>query len=92
MVLKPDFVFFGEAIPMQAHKQASAETLMADVWLVIGTTGEVMPAASLPVDAKRNGKTIIEVNVCPSNYTDTVTDIFLEGKASEVLKAIMKSL
>jgi len=59
---------------------------------VIGTTGEVMPAASLPVDAKRNGKTIIEVNVCPSNYTSEVTDIYLEGKATEVLEALMKAL
>ena len=91
-VLKPDFVFFGEAIPAQAYKQSSSETMMADVWLVIGTTGEVMPAASLPVDAKRNGKTIIEVNVCPSNYTGEVTDIYLEGKATEVLEALMKAL
>jgi len=91
-VLKPDFVFFGEAIPPLAYKRASSETMMADVWLVIGTTGEVMPAASLPVDAKRNGKTIIEVNVCPSNYTGEVTDIYLEGKATDVLEALMKAL
>ena len=91
-VLKPDFVFFGESIPALAHKHSSSETIMADVWLVIGTTGEVMPAASLPVDAKRNGKTIIEVNVCPSNYTSEVTDIYLEGKATEVLEALMKAL
>lgn len=91
-VLKPDFVFFGESIPALAHKQASSETIMADVWLVIGTTGEVMPAAVLPVEAKRNGKTIIEINICPSNYTGEVTDIYLEGEATEVMKALANRL
>jgi NAD-dependent deacetylase len=91
-ILKPDFVFFGEAIPGLAHKRAVSETLRADVWLVIGTTGEVMPASALPVEAKRNGKTIIEINVQPSNYTDEVTDIFLQGKATEVLEALLERL
>jgi NAD-dependent protein deacetylase/lipoamidase len=92
VVLKPDFVFFGEAIPAHAYKRAVSETMLADVWLVIGTTGEVMPAASLPVDAKKNGKTIIEVNVSPSNYTDGITDIYLEGKATEVMEALMGAM
>jgi NAD-dependent protein deacetylase/lipoamidase len=92
VVLKPDFVFFGESIPAQAYKRAVSETLMADVWLVIGTTGEVVPAAALPVDAKKNGKTVIEVNLSPSNYTDGVTDIYLEGKATEVMNALVERL
>lgn len=91
-ILKPDFVFFGENIPAHAHKRAASETMLADVWLVIGTTGEVIPAATLPVEAKRNGKTIIEVNVCPSNYTDGVTDIYLEGKATEVIQALVAEI
>lgn len=91
-ILKPDFVFFGEAIPTHAHKRAVSETLRADVWLVVGTTGEVMPASSLPLEAKKNGKTIIEINIQPSAYTDEVTDIFLEGRATEVLKALLEEL
>ena len=91
-ILKPDFVFFGESIPALAYKQATSETIMADVWLVIGTTGEVRPASMLPVEAKKNGKTIIEVNVSPSNYSDDVTDIYLEGKATSVMMALAKCL
>ena len=87
-VLKPDFVFFGEGIPSAAHRQALLETRLSDVWLVIGTTGEIVPASLLPQDAKRNGAAIIEVNIAPSNYTSRITDIFLQGKATEVMKAL----
>lgn len=90
--LKPDFVFFGESIPPQAYRRAVSETLAADVWLVIGTTGEVMPASTLPLEAKRNGKTLIEVNIQPSNYTEDVIDIYLEGKATEVLQLLLAEL
>jgi NAD-dependent deacetylase len=84
-VLKPDFVFYGEGIPHAAYQAAYAETQRADVWLVVGTTGEVFPACSMPIEAKRNGALIIEINVRPSEFTDTITDIFLRGKASDIL-------
>ncbi len=84
-ILKPDFIFYGEGIPELSYEQAYSEAQQADVWLVAGTTGEVMPACGIPIEAKRNGATIIEININPSEYTDTITDIFLRGKASEVL-------
>ena len=87
-LLKPDFIFFGEGIPPQAYQRSLEETQLADVWLVIGTTGEIMPASMMPIEAHRNGTLIIEVNLHPSNYTNTITNIFLQGKASEVLKAL----
>ncbi len=87
--LKPDFIFFGEGIPPVAYQRSLEETQLADVWLVIGTTGEIMPASILPIEAKRNGALIIEINLLPSNYTNTITDIFLQGKASKVLSALV---
>jgi len=87
-LLKPDFIFFGEGIPPQAYQCSMEETQLADIWLVIGTTGEIMPAAMIPIEAHKNDVLIIEVNLHPSNYTDTITDIFLQGKASEGLKAL----
>jgi len=87
-LLKPDFIFFGEGIPPQAYQRSLEETQLADIWLVIGTTGEIMPASMMPIEAQKNGALIIEVNLHPSNYTDTITDVFLQGKASEVLKAL----
>lgn len=91
-ILKPDFIFFGEPIPIKAHQHAMRETDAADIWLVIGTTGEVFPAASLPFEAKYKGKTIIEINVQPSNYTYQITDIFLEGPASLIARQLLDKL
>lgn len=91
-VLKPEFVFYGEDIPQRAFDAAYEQTRFADVWLVIGTTGEVMPACAMPIEAKRNRAKIIEINTQPSQFTDTITDIFLQGKASDVLEALYKVL
>ncbi|MEI7661506.1 MAG: NAD-dependent deacylase [Bacteroidota bacterium] len=84
-ILKPDFVFFGEAIPRLALAAAYEAASISDVFLIIGTTGEVMPANQIPVMAKENGATIIEVNPDPSNYTERITDIFLRGKAAAMM-------
>ncbi len=48
-VLKPDFVFFGEGIPQEVSGLSQREVNYCDVLIVIGTTGEVMPASMLPV-------------------------------------------
>ena len=84
-ILKPNFVFFGEGIPEEAYDRSLLAAQKADVVLIIGTTGEVMPAAMIPGEAKRAGATIIEINTEPSNYTNQITDFFLQGKASEIL-------
>ncbi len=91
-ILKPDFVFFGEAIPHIAMAEAYEAASISDVFLIIGTTGEVMPANQVPLMAKECGATIIEVNPSPSNYTATVTDIFLQGKATEVMQQLEEQL
>lgn len=83
-MLKPDFIFFGEGIPRDASIESAQEALHADVMLVIGTTGEVMPACALPLAAKKNNACIIEVNVTPSRYTNQITDIFLHGPAGTI--------
>jgi NAD-dependent deacetylase len=87
-ILKPDFVFFGEAIPQMPLKDAYEAASLSDAFLIIGTTGEVMPANQIPGIAKEFGATIIEINPEPSHYTDKVTDIFLQGKATEVMQQL----
>ncbi len=89
-VLKPDFVFFGEAIPEDASEASFHTAGLADVFLLVGTTGEVMPANMIPRLAKQNGATIIEINTNPSAYTGEVTDIFLEGRAGEILPKLVE--
>jgi NAD-dependent deacetylase len=87
-ILKPDFVFFGEGIPPQASVNSFTDAKKSDVFIVIGTTGEVMPASMLPFAAKENGAKIIEINPEPSNFTRQITDIYLKGKAGEILPKI----
>ncbi|MDP2423841.1 MAG: NAD-dependent protein deacylase [Bacteroidales bacterium] len=91
-VLKPGIVFFNEPIPAFAKKRSIEEVEKTDLMLIIGTNAEVLPAAEFPVMAKNNGARIIEVNINKSHLTDTVTDIFLEGKATDVLRNIAELL
>ncbi len=91
-VLKPDFVFFGEPIPDDASSKSWAEAVNSELFLIIGTSGEVMPASMIPFEAKKRGKKIIEINVSPSKYTGSITDIFLEGKASVVMEKLLKRI
>lgn len=90
--LKPDFIFFGEGIPEPACTLSFKEAEISDVFIVIGTTGEVMPACMIPAEASRNGASIIEVNVSPSRFTDSVTDVFLQGPATSVMGKLLETM
>lgn len=83
-LVKPDFIFFGEGIPEEAFAKSMAAARKTDLMIVIGTLGEVMPAAMVPQEAKRNGATIVEINLEASNFTHSLTDLFIPGKAGEV--------
>lgn len=87
--LKPDFVFFGENINKKVHNAAVREAQICDLMLIVGTSGDVFPAALIPESAKFYGATIVEINIKPSNYTDAIVDLFIEGKASVVLSKIV---
>ena len=91
-LIKPDFIFFGEPIPQDAYRYSFEAAGKSQVMLVIGTTAEVMPAGQVPVVAKSNGATIIEINPEPSNLTRHITDIFLQGKASEVMDKLLEEI
>jgi NAD-dependent deacetylase len=87
-VLKPDFVFFGEGIPPRAYGESIVEAETCDVVLIVGTTGEVMPACSIPRLAKNRGASVIEVNTEKTRFTEEITDVFLEGQASVTLEGL----
>ena len=91
-LLKPDFVFFGEQIPEPANSKSFLEAELADVFLLIGTSGTVMPACEIPFLARANGASMIEVNTERSSYTGQITDIFLQGKATEVMARLVEEL
>ena len=91
-IYKPDFIFFGESIPAEALSRSQHEAQHSDCMILIGTTGEVYPAAMVPQMASRNGATIIEINPSPSLYTNKITDIFIQAGAVEAGKALRKEL
>jgi len=92
VVLKPDFVFFGEMIPKDAQQESEKLMNQCDLLIIIGTSGLVYPAAFLPMLARKHGAKIIEINKTFSEYTDKIVDVFLEGSASEVLGEILIEL
>ncbi len=89
-ILKPDFIFFGEGIPPNAYSNSFAEAEKSEVCIIIGSTGEVMPASHVPRTAKQNGATIIEINPETSMFTNNLTDIHLKGNAGEILSELEK--
>ena len=91
-LLKPDFVFYGEGIPEDAFRSSLALARKSDVMLIVGTSGEVMPACQLPFMAKQDGCKIIEINTLPSSFTDNISDIYFDMKAGEILPAIAKAV
>ena len=91
-VVRPDVVFFGEAIPPEALTKSNQETRSCKVMLVIGTSAEVQPAASLPDIAKSSGATIIEINIEETGFTDYTSDYFIKGKAGEILPKIVNKV
>jgi len=90
-LMRPAVVWFGEPLPEAALTQAFEFARTADVVLVVGTSGVVYPAAYVPLIVKQHGGKVIEVNIEPSAIT-THADIFLQGKAGDVLTHIMKLL
>ncbi len=91
-ILKPDIVFFNEPIPKQVEKRSFEEAAKADVLIIIGTNAEVLPAARIPEIAKEHGAKIIEINIQSTHFTNSITDIFLEMKATEALGEIGRLL
>ena len=88
-LLRPDVVWFGEAIPRAALLEADAAAAECDVFLSIGTAAAVYPAAGLAERAQRAGAKIIEVNPQPTGMTSLV-DVALRGPAGEILPRLLE--
>ena len=91
-VLKPDFVFFGEQLPAIAFNSSIEDAEKSDLFIIIGTGGEVMPAAQIPHIAKRSGAKIMEINPAPSSFTNSIVDIYIQEKAGVAFTEIEKYL
>ena len=90
-ILKPDFIFFGEMIPPVALAESDRLAQNCGLFIVIGTTGEVYPAAQLPMIARQHGAKIIEINPDRSMITAYV-DVHLPMKATEASGRLSREL
>ncbi|WP_024788313.1 MULTISPECIES: SIR2 family NAD-dependent protein deacylase [unclassified Lebetimonas] len=91
-ILKPDFVFFSEPIPKEAFEKSIELAQKCNLMIIIGTTGEIMPASQIPYLAKENGAKIIEINPDKSTYTNTITNIYIPLKATKACEKLQKLL
>jgi NAD-dependent deacetylase len=90
-MLRPDIVWFGEALPEQAILKAIDASRACDLMLVVGTSAVVQPAASMPMLAREAGAFVLEINPDPTPLSPLV-DIALQGKAGEVLPEVVAAL
>ncbi|MEO8103931.1 MAG: NAD-dependent deacylase [Betaproteobacteria bacterium] len=87
-MLRPDVVWFGEMLPEDALDAAMRATRSCDVFLSVGTSSVVEPAASLPLVARQAGAMVIEVNPDTTPVT-AAAQISLRGTAGEILPGLL---
>ena len=85
---RPGVVLFGEPLPEGIMKEAEHAVAACAVFLVIGTSAVVYPAAGLVPFAKHSGATVIEINPEPTPFSETV-DFALQGPAGELLPKLL---
>ena len=88
---RPDVVWFGESLPEDAIDAAWSAAQHCDVCLVIGTSGLVHPAASLPLVAQRAGAHVVEVNPQRTPISE-VADEVIADTAARALPALLAAL
>lgn len=90
-LLRPDVVWFGEPLPHDKLEQAAAAAIGCQVFLSIGTSALVQPAASLPYAAQRAGALIVEVNPERTPLSSSA-DLVLVGRSGEILPRLVRAL
>ena len=87
-LLKPTVVFFGQAMPPAAVREAYALAEQADVMVVVGTSLVVYPAADVPLAAVRAGARLIVINAEPTPF-DRFAEVVIHGRSGDVLPRIV---
>ncbi len=89
--IKSDTISFGQAMPEDELERATELARSSDLFMVVGSTLLVHPAAAMPVLAKENGSFLVIVNLSETPY-DKVCDVLIQGKAGAVLPGIFKEV
>ena len=87
-LLRPDVVWFGELLPAEALDGALRASRRAEVFLSIGTSALVQPAASLPGEARSLGAYLVEINTEETALTPEADEV-IRGPAASILPALL---
>ncbi len=90
-LIRPDVVWFGEMLPEGALETAYAAAEDAEVFLSVGTSAVVYPAAGIPLQARARGAYVAEINVEPSAIAGELDEVVL-GRAGDVLPALVDAV
>ncbi len=86
--LRPDIVWFGDVLNQNVIRQASDIIQNCDLFISIGTSGVVWPAAGFPNEAKSNGAYCIEMNTERTELSDLFDEVII-SKASDINKYLI---
>src|SRR5205809_361777 len=84
--VKTATISFGQAMPVLAMRRAEEETLAADLFIVLGSSLVVYPAAGFPELAKRNGAALAIVNREPT-LLDRIADLVIQDSIGDTMGA-----
>ena len=90
-ILKPDAVFFGEALPQETLQEAIRRSQNCDLFIVIGSTLVIYPAAYIPTYAGEAGAKVAIVNLTPTPF-DHYAEVVIRGKAGEIMSRVMEKV
>lgn len=90
-LIRPNVVWFGEALPEDAWQRSVDAVVNADIVVVVGTSSIVYPAAGLPELALANGTAVVEVNPERTPLSDSAT-VSLRETAAEALPTLLQRL
>jgi NAD-dependent deacetylase len=89
--LKPDTISFGQSMPMEKVNQAIALSQNSDLFIVVGSTLLVQPAAHMPIYAKQNNAFLAIINLSDTPCDD-MCDALITEKAGGVLTQILEAV
>jgi len=88
-ILKPDIILFGEQLPQKILFEAQREARECDLFIVVGSSLEVLPVAGLPIQALDRGAHLIIINHSPT-YLNVRADIVLPEDVARIIPAIVE--
>ena len=90
-ILKPDAVFFGEALPQETLQEAIRRSRHCDLFIVVGSTLLIYPAAYIPTYAAEARAKLAIINLTPTPFDDYAT-VIIRDKAGEIMAKVIERI